>query len=806
MAGGLQVNEQRKRSASLGCVSLIAVFFVAVATLGLAYQSKPSYLIDIGAREDKPFVSGFNTREPDLDALAKQHQTLEGPTYRWTRVNSYVNLPGIGSQDITVTLTIAAIPNPDHQPVVFVNEHQVPLTKTVIPAGDAYFPVSFAVPAAWFNDGNLHLHIVSHTFNPTGDSRNLGYRLDTVKVEPLQKGFLPFVRPPTDSFLPLLLIVVLGVLILFSIGVPTSFGVLGGFALTGSLCYWLINDRLSLTILLQQDFTKTLFFTWLGVWVVAEFGPRLYKKLGLAVTRRESGWLAGLFLLQFVLLYGVMLHPQFVASDVGLDVHNLQRVEQGNYFFTTALPNGLLQPYPPSFYLVLWPFTTLTDNAEPTLINLIQLVNAILQASGVFLIYYLAAMLRQLPRQVTDHDLIVREEMEHSWEVGTNWAGLLACGVYIVCRYVYYIFSQGNVTNLFGAWAFLLFFTVTAGTLGYFRTQANLSTANLPAFSNIVHYRRSNKASMDSPPTLPTQSELLIIDQDQELDTTSDSGEDRSVTTPNTLTLIIERWDKQLKQTIWPRLRATLRYLLPLLILVVVLTSHYGVFLFTNVFMVITIGLLGLFGGSRGRRDALYLGIIYGLALLIAFFLYYSNFTDIFAQQFSSFSGISTNKIPKTNSNSFDLIVSLKRLYANSRDDFGLAILLAAGGGILLWLQSWWKARPQLDLAQTKPRHWLKRSSLQLVNLLFGRINSLNALLLSLFLTSSLFALLSEIVGLESRYQLYLLPLIALASGSLLGRLWRSSFAGVIMVSSLFLFQLLVTISYWLSRITYYPG
>jgi hypothetical protein len=504
-----------------------------------------------------------------------------------------------------------------------------------------------------------------------------------------------------------------------------------------------------------------------------------------------------------------MLHPQFVASDVGLDVHNLQRVEQGNYFFTTALPNGLLQPYPPSFYLVLWPFTTLTDNAEPTLINLIQLVNAILQASGVFLIYYLAAMLRQLPRQVTDHDLIVREEMEHSWEVGTNWAGLLACGVYIVCRYVYYIFSQGNVTNLFGAWAFLLFFTVTAGTLGYFRRQANLSTANLPAFSNIVHYRRSQKAITDSPLTLSTQSsqpELLIADQDQELNIALDPSKDKPVTIPTTLIVIIERWDKQLKQIIWPRLRSTLRYLLPLLILIVVLTSHYGVFLFTNVFMVITIGLLGLFGGSRGRRDALYLGIIYGLALLIAFFLYYSHFTDIFAQQFSSFGGNSNNKTPKTNTNSFDLIASLKRLYANSRDDFGLAILLAAGGGILLWLQSWWQTRPHLELAQTKPQQWLKSSSLQLANLLFGRINSLNALLLSLFLTSSLFALLSEIVGLESRYQLYLLPLIALASGSLLGRLWRSSFAGVIMVSSLFLFQLLVTISYWLSRVTYYPG
>lgn len=824
------MNEQRQRSASLGCISLIAVFFVALATLGLAYQAKPTYLVDIGARTDKPFVSGFNDREPPFE---KQKPTDQ--TFRWTRTNSYVNLPGIGSQDITVTLNVTASANPNHQLSIFANNHQIPLTQTLL-SGNSYNQISFAVPGDWFGDGNLQLHFLSQTFNPPGDSRNLGAVLDWIKVEPHQTSFLPFVRPPADSFLPLLLTAVLSVLIFFSIGVPTPFGLLGGLGIIGSLCYWLINDRLSLTVLLQQNFTESLFFIWLAVWAAAEFGPHLYKLFGVAVTRRESGWLAGLFLLQFGLLYFVMIHPQFASSDVGLDLHSLQRVQQGNYFFTTELPNGLPQPYPPAYYFFLLPMAALTSNSDSALIDLIQLVNAALQATGVFLIYYLSTMLRQLPRQVTNSDLILREEMEHSWEVGTNWAGLLACAVYVVCRYVYLIFSQGNFTNLFGAWVFLLFVTVTAGTLGYFRAhqgvvlrrwrrfQPNTVIAPRPVITTItsngiVHYRRqhhsvelqtvaaglvtatarageeylNDNGVSQSPFTFNPTTDLSTERESNPLD----KYEDDDTIQPSLSQRFLGRLAAYINRAIWPRLLATLRYLLPLLLLIVVFTSHYGVFLFTNVFMLCTIGVLAVFGGSKGRRDALYLGVIYVLALLIAYFLYYGQFRDIIGQEFSGSFGGTTSSEPKK---SFDIGIALKRLYTAARDDFGLSVLLAAAGGIALWLIGWWQAAWP-DQSQLPPR-WRQRFA----TVVLGRVTPLNALLLALFISGLFFAMLSEVVGLESRYQLYLLPIIALAAGALLGRLWRSSFVGVLLVSSLFLFQLLTVITFWLARVTEYHG
>ncbi len=821
------MNEQRQRSASLGCISLIAVFFVALAALGLAYQAKPTYLVDIGARTDKPFVSGFNDREPPFDTQKSTDQT-----YRWTRTNSYVNLPGVGSQDITVTLNVTASANPNHQLTVWANSHQIPLTQTVL-SGNSYSQISFAVPGDWFGDGNLQLHFLSQTFNPPGDARNLGAVLDWVKVEPHQTSFLPFVRPPTDSFLPLLLIAVLSVLIFFSIGVPTPFSLLGGLGIIGSLCYWLINDRLSLTVLLQQNFTESLFFIWLAVWAAAEFGPRLYKLFGVAVTRRESGWLAGLFLLQFGLLYFVMIHPQFASSDVGLDLHNLQRVQQGIYFFQTDLPNGLPQPYPPAYYFFLLPLAALTSNSDAALIDLIQLTNAALQATGVFLIYYLSTMLRQLPRQVTNSDLILREEMEHGWEVGTNWAGLLACAVYVVCRYVYLIFSQGNFTNLFGAWAFLLFVTVTAGTLGYFRAHQGVVLSRWGRFrpspivvpppaittvtsSGIVHYRRQHRAdelqTVAAGVVTATAEELRpdnVVSQSPfatnpatnlqtELKSSRlDKYEDEDKTQPSLSQRFFGRLAAYINRAIWPRLLATLRYLLPLLLLVVVFVSHYGVFLFTNVFMLCAIGVLAVFGGAKGRRDALYLGVIYVLALLIAYFLYYGQFRDIIAQEFSGSFGGTASSTPKK---SFDPGIVLKRLYTSARDDFGLSVLFAAAGGIALWLIGWWQAAWP-DQSQLPPR-WRQRFAI----VVLGRVTPLNALLFALFVSGVFFALLSEVIGLESRYQLYLLPLIALAAGALLGRLWRSSFVGVLLVSSLFLFQLLTVITFWLGRLTEYRG
>lgn len=802
------MNEKRQRSATFGCVSLIAIFFVALAALGLAYQSKPTYTIDIGSRLDKPYVSGFNTREPDLNKLLSEHKSLDVQTYRWTGSQSRVDLPGIGSQNITVTLNLAAGPNPNRQFQVWVGANQVPLTYTVLPPppDQAYHQVSFPVPANWFSDGSLHIKLVSKTFHTASDSRELGYALDWVRIEPQQTGFFPFVQPPSDNFLPLLLIAVLSVLIFFSIGIPTIYGLLGGLLIIGGLCYWLINDRLSLTELLQQNFNATLFFIWIIGWAAAAFGPRLYQTFGMVVTRRETGWLSGLMILQFVLLYAVMLHPQFASSDVGLDVHNLQRVEQGQLLFTTQLPNGLLQPYPPSFYILAQPLASITGSSDPALINLIELINAALQASGVFLIYYLSVLMRQLPRSVANRDIILREEMEHGWDVGTNWAGILAAGFYVTCAYIYLIFSQGNFTNLFGAWAFLLFVSVTAGTLSYFRLHRRQNrnliasalvsqsvekvTVILPTASGkIVHYRRHPSAvpvaTSSFGASLFTESPFAPdLADDPDIDSDADDGDEEK---PNLSQKFYNRFASFLGQNVWPRLLIALRYLLPLLLLVIVLTSHYGVFLFTNVFMVAVIAVLAIFGGRAGRRDALYLGVIYLVAFGLCFCAYYVHFTDVFVQQVSGVGSGSKAAKP-----AFDLSLALHHLYTDSRLDFGLLVIIAAIGGAVQWIVAWWQRNRQAQIGSKKS--WL----------FAGHITPLDAFLIALFLTGLFFALLSEVIGLESRYQLYILPLIALTAGSLLGRVWRSNNVGAVMVAALFLFQLLTTVSFWLMRITYY--
>src|SRR5438045_3606325 len=85
------------RSAGLGCITLVAVFFVAVSAFGLSYQTRPAYKIDLGERLDRPFVANFNDREP---GEADRGKDWDGVSWRWSRAESYLEFPGIGSQPL----------------------------------------------------------------------------------------------------------------------------------------------------------------------------------------------------------------------------------------------------------------------------------------------------------------------------------------------------------------------------------------------------------------------------------------------------------------------------------------------------------------------------------------------------------------------------------------------------------------------------------------------------------------------------------------------------------------------------------
>ncbi|NWJ96662.1 MAG: hypothetical protein HXX20_12835 [Chloroflexi bacterium] len=756
------MKQKRRFSASLGCLTLIAVFFLAVSAFGLAYQAKPAYKIEVGSRLDEPYVLGFEAKEP---AEAQRGKEWDGFDYRWARSESKIDLPGLGSQPLTVTLRVSPGLAPKPYLKILVNEkHQVPDSYLVMVTSEDLYELSFPVPADWFADGNLHLKLQSAVWVPAEvipgnrDYRKLGILLDWFKVEPAQQTFFPLIRPPDDIFIPLVISSMLVLLIFLSIGLTPPYALLLSGGLLAGASYWLVFDRLNLTELISRDFVRSIFFMWVAVFLVAEIGSKVYKVLGLKVTRREMGWLAAIFLFQFVMLWGFMQHPMFTSSDLGLNIHRLQDVMRGNLLFPQELPNGQLAPYPPAYYLLLLPFTNLVPTDDVGIGVLIKVASSLLQASEVFFIFYLSGLFRHPPNRVK----VAALPLEREWEEGSNWAGLLAAAFYTVCKYPYYIFSQGNHTNLFGVFALLLFICVTTGTLSYLSRMEGVKIWRALLVKPLAQPESPSSVSKStktysSAPLATTPTEVAEFEE-------SPIGPSLA---QRYFSRLVERWRRQ----VWPLLAITLRYLLPLALLVLVFTAHYGLFLFANGFMLAYVAILGLWGGRAGRRDALYLLACYVSALLMAFLLYYRLVLNLMSSP--------------GNKAQFKLTLALVGdiilwLWRNMVYEFGLIVVLAALTGAILWL-----IRPG----------WRQ----------LGRgITPLGGALLALTLTVITFALLSYLIGLESRFQLYLLPLVALAAGAFFGRLWRSGWAGVLLVSAIFLFQFLEVLSFWLSRMTYY--
>ncbi|MBN9391020.1 MAG: hypothetical protein J0I20_23530 [Chloroflexi bacterium] len=776
-----------KKGAGLGCITLVAIFFIAVTSYGLAYQTRPSYTVDLGDRLDRPFVNGFEDREPSEKYRLDTANNWDGLSFRWSKTDSQVNFPGIGSQPVTVTIRYNTSNNPKNPALTVLTDDQNPVTLPKPPPG-TWVEQSFLVPGEWFRDGDLHLRLKTDTFIPAKDipkatdPRELGVAVDWVRVDPAELNKTAFIRPADGDFLPLVFTAVLGVLILGSIGVPAIWSLLSGVIIVGGLSYWLINDRLNLAALLEQDFIRILFFMWVVAYLAAELVPRLFRKLGVPTTRTEGAMLALLFLLQFVVLYFFQMHPQFIASDTGLNSHRLVSVIQGQWVFTEDLPSGKAAPYPPAFYFFLWPFTFLSGMQDHNLQNLIELVNSILTATGVFMVFYLASLLR-LP---TYHLAPRRESPSRLTPVPTvktssNWAAIIAAAFYAINRFQFMIFSQGNHANLFAVWTFMLFVCVISGTLDYLHHAGKLQGITLPATT-----RKAGAGAVTGSSTSPGRDDFSNPDDADDPYGLGHLVRPGGATNggPSFLTRFFMRGAEYWNTQIGPSLFVALRYLLPVASLFLVFMSHYGTFLFTNVFMGVYILVLAVAGGKAGRRDVYYLVICWLVALILAFILYYYNFFGLMAGQV--FGGVSSSEGPKP---VFDLFATIRKIYTDSREWFGMIVLMAMVGGILLWVLRRGLGRAEI-LQKDLEQRW--------------QLGPVGGALLAVGITGLLFALAENFQGVESRYQLYIIVPIVILAGRFLGRVWRVGWPGIVLVLALFGFQFLQSLLFWLARATSY--
>ncbi len=157
--------------------TFLALGFLILLTITLAYQIKPSYDLSTSALR----TSGLHTVE------------ATGPNrYQWTNGSAKIRLNGIGRQQYKLTLDLnGERPEGIKHPTI-----RIFANKTLIGSfvGDnSRRSHSFEIqPNAIGTSGNLEIRIDSDIFNPLPDQRTLGAGLFSFKLESSQKTQLVF--------------------------------------------------------------------------------------------------------------------------------------------------------------------------------------------------------------------------------------------------------------------------------------------------------------------------------------------------------------------------------------------------------------------------------------------------------------------------------------------------------------------------------------------------------------------------------------------------------------------------------------
>ena len=252
---------------------------VAWVGLGVAYQINGPYVLDVGGGDDCPYFgvaiychdgakgSTPHWGDPERDAT--------GTTYRWTRGQSEIVVPGLGNAPWVVTLRLAS-GRPAAVPAV-------PLTVTINgqpfawQAEPGYSEHSFVVQRAGLSGGDLTVVLHSPTFRPANDRRDLGVAVDWLRVAPPGGGFV-LVLPPLGLTGTLLV----GWLLVYALVYSVARGVGAALAVTGGA----VGVVLVLLVLRRSDLA--LFAPQL-VWVLAGALGLAWVVIGWGVWRARRG-------------------------------------------------------------------------------------------------------------------------------------------------------------------------------------------------------------------------------------------------------------------------------------------------------------------------------------------------------------------------------------------------------------------------------------------------------------------------------------------------------------------------------------
>ncbi len=150
---------------------LVLIFLTSLVVLTLAYQFPAFASIDVGSGTDTPFIHGFSFRE----------NLPDGSNIRWSGAHAEILFPGLGAQEGTLTLRLAA-PRPTNpaRVQVWANGHKL----EDIQPGSAFQEFKFWIDRKIFDvSGNLLVTLQSDIFTQPPDTRELGLQIDFARFQ-----------------------------------------------------------------------------------------------------------------------------------------------------------------------------------------------------------------------------------------------------------------------------------------------------------------------------------------------------------------------------------------------------------------------------------------------------------------------------------------------------------------------------------------------------------------------------------------------------------------------------------------------
>lgn len=371
-------------------------------------------------------------------------------TYRWSRGESSLLFPGLGSAPWRVDLEVVAY-HPGGQPVharLFANDT---LLATLPDVPDQRC-VSLLVPGAAMRSGRLDIKIEAATYE---DPRPLGVLVSGVAVAPVDRegGALFSWFPPWETLLSCLVVVGVFAVCLASMTGSVWVAAAGGLGAAGVGAWALAVHRFPTTFMLPG---VALLAVWslllllalrpLLRWLFAEPRPPAAKAQEGGVVARlvaRPVFVNALLLIFFAgywLKVGGMLYPYFVAIDVHWHMEKVRHILDGGLSLYYGVDSPLNEstmplaewghtrpviPYSPYYHMLAAGFVLLPWSLELSA----SLLSALLDCSHVLLIALLVER-SGLSRRVA----------------------LLAALLYAVLPFNFLLHSWGNVPTTSGLW------------------------------------------------------------------------------------------------------------------------------------------------------------------------------------------------------------------------------------------------------------------------------------------------------------------------------------------------------------------